>query len=133
VPVYRKESKNQYQLVVGEKTWKRLKKRLKNITRPELLRMGEAKTIPAKFDERLTKIKEVQRGWLTYFRGTNIMGKLRDIDGWLRNRLRYCIWHDWKKPERKRKNLIRLGVDQDHAYAWSRTRKALHSRAPKKQ
>jgi len=65
----------------------------------------------------------VQRGWLTYFRGTNILGKLRDIDGWLRNRLRYCIWHDWKKPERKRKNLIRLGVDQDHAYAWSRTRK----------
>ena len=51
------------------------------------------------------------------------MGKLRDLDGWLRNRLRYCIWHHWKKPERKRKNLIRLGVDQDHAYAWSRTRK----------
>jgi hypothetical protein len=25
--------------------------------------------------------------------------------------------------ERKRKNLIRLGVDPDHAYAWSRTRK----------
>ncbi len=23
----------------------------------------------------------------------------------------------------KRKNLIRLGMDQDHAYAWSRTRK----------
>ncbi|MEX2336451.1 MAG: hypothetical protein WD555_04185 [Fulvivirga sp.] len=29
----------------------------------------------------------------------------------------------WKGPERKRKNLIRLGVDQVHAYAWSRTRK----------
>ena len=114
VPVYKKGSKNQYQLVVAEKAWKRLKERLKSITR---------KTTPAKFDERLTKIKEVQRGWLTYFRGTNIMGKLRDIDGWLRNRLRYCIWHDWKKPERKRKNLIRLGVDQDPAYAWSRTRK----------
>jgi len=48
-------------------------------------------------------------------------GKLRDVDGWVRNRLRYCIWKDWKKPERKRKSLIRLGVDQDHAYAWSRT------------
>lgn len=114
VPVYKRGSKNQYQLVVAEKAWKRLKERLKSITQ---------KTIPAKFDERLTKIKEVQRGWLNYFRGTNIMGKLRDIDGWLRNRLRYCIWHDWKKPERKRKNLIRLGVDHDHAYAWSRTRK----------
>jgi RNA-directed DNA polymerase len=40
----------------------------------------------------------------------------------VRKRLRYCIWHNWKKPERKRKNLIRLGVDQRHAYAWSRTR-----------
>jgi hypothetical protein len=29
VPVYKKGSKNQYQLVVGEKAWKRLKERLK--------------------------------------------------------------------------------------------------------
>jgi len=75
VPVYNKGSKNQYQLVVAEKAWKRLKERLKSITR---------KTTPAKFEQRITKIKEVQRGWLNYFRGTNIMGKLRDIDGWLR-------------------------------------------------
>ena len=27
-----------------------------------------------------------------------------------------------KKPERKRKNLIRLGIDHGMAYAWSRTR-----------
>ena len=26
-------------------------------------------------------------------------------------------------PERKRKNLLRLGVDKEHAYSWSRTRK----------
>jgi group II intron reverse transcriptase/maturase len=124
VPVYNKGSKNQYQLVVAEKAWKNLKMRLKSITR---------KTTPAKLEERITKIKEIQQGWLNYFRGTNIIGKLRDIDGWLRNRIRYCIWKDWKKPERKRKNLIRLGVDQDHAYAWSRTRNALHSRTPKNQ
>jgi len=52
----------------------------------------------------------------------SIQAKLKELDGWLRNRLRYCIWHNWKKPERKRKNLIQLGVDQDHAYQWSRTR-----------
>jgi group II intron reverse transcriptase/maturase len=114
VPTYKKGSKNDYQLVVAEKAWKKLKERLKSISR---------KTAPVKLEERIAKIKEVQRGWLNYFRGTSIMGKLRDLDGWLRNRLRYCIWHDWKKPERKRKNLIRLGVDPDHAYAFSRTRK----------
>ena len=52
----------------------------------------------------------------------SIYNKLLELDGWVRNRLRYCIWHHWKKPEKKRRSLIRLGVDQDHAYAWSRTR-----------
>jgi hypothetical protein len=114
VSTYQKGVKGRYQLVVTDKAWKRLKQKLKTITR---------KTTPMSFDERIAKINEVQRGWLNYFQGTSIAGKLRDVDGWLRNRLRYCIWHHWKKPERKRKNLIRLGVNQDDAYAWSRTRK----------
>jgi len=113
VPTYVKGEKGKYQLVVSEKGWKKLKQKLKTITR---------KTTPSTFDERIRRIKEVQRGWLGYFRMASIQGKLKELDGWLRNRLRYCIWHNWKKPERKRKNLIRLGVDQDHAYAWSRTR-----------
>ncbi len=114
VPTYIKGDRGKYQLVVSEKAWQRLKMSVKAITR---------KTKPMNFDERIAKINEVQRGWLNYFRGTSIYGKLRDLDGWLRNRLRYCIWTDWKKPERKRKNLIRLGIDHDHAYAFSRTRK----------
>ena len=65
----------------------------------------------------------MQRGWLNYFRIASITGKLRDVDSWIRNRLRYCIWHQWKKRDRRRKNLIRLGVDYYHAYVWSRTRK----------
>lgn len=27
-----------------------------------------------------------------------------------------------KKPERKRKNLIRMGISQNQTYAWSRTK-----------
>jgi RNA-directed DNA polymerase len=113
VPTYVKGDKGKYQLVVSDKSWKSLKQKLKTITR---------KTTPCTFDERIQRIKEIQRGWLGYFRMASIQGKLKDLDGWLRNRLRYCIWHHWKKPERKRKNLIRLGVDPDHAFAWSRTR-----------
>lgn len=113
VPTYVKGEKGKYQLVVSEKSWKKLKQKLKIITR---------KTIPMSFDERIQKLNEVQRGWVNNFRMASIYVKLKDLDGWLRNRLRYCIWHHWKKPERKRKNLIRLGIDQDHAYAWSRTR-----------
>ena len=80
------------------------------------------KTSPMSFDERIEKVIEVSRGWLNYFKYASIKQKLIEVDGWLRNRLRYCIWTNWKKPERKRKNLIRLGIPQGQAYAWSRTR-----------
>ena len=113
VPTYVKGEKGKYQLVVSDKSWKSLKQKLKIITR---------KTTPSTFDERIQKLKITAHGWLNYFRMASIQGKLKELDGWLRNRLRYCIWHHWKKPERKRKNLIQLGVDQDHAYSWSRTR-----------
>jgi group II intron reverse transcriptase/maturase len=113
VPTYRKGERGKYQLVVSEKSWKKLKQKLKVLTR---------KTTPMSFDERIEKLNEVQRGWVNAFRMASIQNKLAVLDGWLRNRLRYCIWHHWKKPERKRKNLIRLGIEQGQAYAWSRSR-----------
>lgn len=114
VPTYQKGIKGKYQLVVKKSSWDSLKRKLKQLTK---------KTKPYSFEERLKKLEEVWRGWVNNYRLASITAKLKSLDEWLRNRLRYCIWHDWKKPERKRKNLIRLGVDQDHAYAWSRTRK----------
>ena len=113
VPTYVKGEKGKYQLIVSPKSWNKLKQKLKTITR---------KTTPMSFDERIQKLNEVQRGWVNNFRMASIHGKLNEIDGWIRNRLRYCIWHQWKKLERKRKNLIRLGINLEQAYAWSRTR-----------
>ena len=113
VSTYQKGEYGQYQLVASDKSWKRFKMNLKAITR---------KTAPYSFDERIRKLKEVQRGWVNYFRMASIHGKLKELDGWVRNRLRYCIWHDWKKPERRRKNLIRLGINHKMARSWSRTR-----------
>ena len=113
MPTYKKGEKGKYQLVVKKSSWSKLKTTLKAVTR---------KTIPMTFDERISRLNQIQRGWVNYFKLASIQSKLKKVDEWVRNRLRYCIWHDWKKPERKRKNLIRLGVDQTHAYAWSRTR-----------
>ena len=113
VPTYRKGEKGKYQLVVAAKRWKTFKAKLKEITR---------KTTPMSFEERISKLQSVQRGWINYFKFASMQQKLLELDGWLRNRIRYCIWHHWKKLERKRKNLIRLGVKQDQAYPWSRTR-----------
>ena len=113
VPTFVKGEQGKYQLIVSEKSWVKFKQKLKAITR---------KTTPMSFDERIRKLNEVQRGWVNNYRMANIQKKLGKLDSWLRNRLRYCIWHHWKKSERKRKNLIRLGVEQGQAYAWSRSR-----------
>jgi len=113
VPTYKKGEKGKYQLVVKKSKWAVLKAKLKLLTR---------KTRPASFDERIHRINLLIRGWTNYFKMASMYSKLKSLDEWLRNRLRYCIWHDWKKPDRKRKNLIRLGINQDQAYAWSRTR-----------
>lgn len=113
VASYKKGSKGKYQLVVEKSKWKTFKAKLKMLTK---------KTIPVEFNERIHRINLLVRGWINYYKQASIQAKLKKLEEWLRNRLRYCIWHHWKKPERKRKNLIRLGVNQGQAYAWSRTR-----------
>jgi hypothetical protein len=51
----------------------------------------------------LPRLQKFNEGGLITFREQVLpsvllrgQGKLRDVDGWLRNRLRYCIWHHWK-------------------------------------
>jgi len=106
--------RNGYHLIVEKKRWETLKAKVREATR---------KTKPYTFDVRMTKLKEIQRGWVQYFRLADILNQLKGLDMWVRSRIRYCIWHSWKKPKRRCKNLIRMGVDPVHARQWSNTRK----------
>jgi group II intron reverse transcriptase/maturase len=106
-------SESEYHLTVSPKRWKSLKEKLKEVTR---------KTKPYRFDMRMTKLKEIQRGWVQYFSLARIHWEYERLDGWVRNRLRYCIWHAWKRPSRRRKSLIRMGVNPVSARKWSHTR-----------
>jgi group II intron reverse transcriptase/maturase len=114
VSSYKKGERGKYQLVVGKNKLETLKAKLKELTR---------KTNPMSLDERIQRLNWLIRGWVNYFKLASIQAKLKALDEWLRNRLRYCIWHHWKKPEKKRRSLIRLGIDQGQAYAWSRSRR----------
>jgi group II intron reverse transcriptase/maturase len=105
--------RNDYYLIAGKKSWKTLEEKLKEVTR---------KTKPYTFDERMTKLKEIQRGWVQYFRLAKMLWKLKVLDRWVRSRIRYCIWHNWKKPIRRSKSLIRMGIDPVRARLWSHTR-----------
>ena len=114
VSVYLKGVKGKYRLRVAPKSLKRLKLKLKGLTR---------KTRPLALTERIRQIKQLVIGWVQYFKYASSIRKLKELDGWLANRLRYCIWKQWKRPEKRRRSFIRLGVNHQKAYAWSRSRK----------
>lgn len=83
VPVYKKGEKGKYNLRVSPKSFNRMKQKVKEITR---------KTLPLSFKERTTKLRAFTRGWVNYYKYAHVSAKLKEIDGWVRNRLRYCIW-----------------------------------------
>ena len=113
VPTYKKGEKGKYNLRVSPSSFKRMKQKVKEITR---------KTSPTPFSERITKLNAFMRGWVNYYRYANVGSKLAELDGWVRNRLRYCIWKHWKKPNKRMRSYIRLGIPKGQAYAWSRSR-----------
>ena len=113
VPTYKKGEKGKYNLRVSPKSFKRMKQKVKEITR---------KTLPLSFKERITKLNVFTRGWVNYYKYAHMSLKLKDLDGWVRNRLRYCIWKHWKKPNKRMRSFIRLGISRGQAYAWSRSR-----------
>jgi group II intron reverse transcriptase/maturase len=102
-----------YQLTVSEEGRKRFRKKLKDITRKTSLRS---------ISERTQRLNDLQRGWIEYYRMASMKYFPDKTDRWIRNRLRYCIWHNWKVPKRRQKNLIRLGINPENAKKWSLTR-----------
>ena len=113
VSTYVKGERGKYRLRVRPKTFARMKAKVKEITR---------KTNPKSFSERIDELNRFMKGWINYFKYAHMSGKLSDLDWWIRNRLRYCIWHHWKKPNKRMRSLIRLGKSPREAYAWSRSR-----------
>ena len=62
------------------------------------------------------KLNELIRGWVNYFKIGSMKTLCKAIDGRIRNRLRMCIWKQWKTPQNRAKNLMKLDVPRWAAY-----------------
>jgi len=82
---------------------KRLKAHLK-----EMFRKGRGRNL-GQFVKELTP---TLRGWINYFRLSEVKGVFEELDGWIRRRLRCVIWRQWKQPRTRAKGLIRRGLDK---------------------
>ncbi|HEU5154359.1 MAG TPA: group II intron maturase-specific domain-containing protein [Gemmatimonadales bacterium] len=60
--------------------------------------------------ERIERLNRYIGGWCSYFGLAETSGTFKDLDGWLRRRLRQVRWAEWKHAPARRRNLIRLGI-----------------------
>lgn len=99
---------------VHNKSVEKLKATLKKIT-------GRSNAMSMEY--RAVKLKQIITGWISYFKLADLKGTLRELDKWLRRRLRLCYWKQWKKIKTKHDNLVKLGLDNFKAWEYANTRK----------
>lgn len=90
----------------GTESIKRFKRRIRQLTRGH---HRQSMSIRLKILDRYI------RGWVSYFRLTQTERLFKDMDSWIRSRLRMCLMKLWPKPRTRIKKLIRFGMPPEEA------------------
>ena len=79
-------SRNGAKLKVAEKAIKKLKERVRELTR---------RTRGIRIDALVAELRETLLGWKAYFGIAEVLSPLREIDKWVRRKLRCYLWKQW--------------------------------------
>ena len=105
------------------------KKRLYENCRKELTRKKCAAQTNAKT---FTRINQIVRGWINYFRIGRMKGFITKFGQWLRHKIRVILFKQWKKPKRIYINLQKLNkilpyhFSDEQIYSVANTRLGLY-------
>ncbi|MFO7857656.1 MAG: group II intron reverse transcriptase/maturase [Ectothiorhodospiraceae bacterium] len=108
--------KRNVRLRVAAEPIERLKATVKAV-----LRRGRGCSIRRTIGELAPKL----RGWVGYFRHAGVKSVFEALDAWLRRHLRKILWRQWKRPLRRARMLMRLGLTEERAW-----RSATNGRGP---
>jgi group II intron reverse transcriptase/maturase len=103
-------------LKIAEASRKRLAEKIR-----KMMREARGQSL----QQAIERLNPVLRGWIAYFRLTEVKGVLEDLDGWIRRKLRSVLWRQWKRVHARAKNLMRAGIDEMRAW-----RSATNQRGP---
>jgi group II intron reverse transcriptase/maturase len=74
-------------------------------------------------NDRILKLKQIINGWVNYFKIADMAKLAKELDSWLRRRIRMCYWKRWKKIKTRHDNLVKLGIENYKAWEYANTRK----------
>ena len=91
---------------IASKAVRRMKARVKEITR---------RTRGVSVGRMVTDLALYLRGWRGYFGYCETPSVLRDLDSWIRRRLRCVVWKQWKRGRTRFAELRRRGIGREQA------------------
>jgi RNA-directed DNA polymerase len=94
-------------LKVAKASIERLKGKLR-----EMFRRGRGHALRRVIDD----LNPVLKGWMVYFRLTEVRGVLEELDSWIRRKLRCVLWRQWKRSFTRAKNLMKRGIAEKRAW-----------------
>jgi RNA-directed DNA polymerase len=71
----------------------------------------------------IAELQSYLRGSVNYYQLGILFAEARDLDGWLRRRMRLYYWKQWGRPRTRRRKLLRLGIGRHEVHMASRSRK----------
>lgn len=77
-----------------------------------LFRAGRGRNLGRFVNESLNPLL---RGWANYFSLSETKKVIKELDEWIRHRIRCMLWRQWKKPKTRFKRMVSLGLKIDHA------------------
>ena len=94
---------------------KKFKQELKSITRrcPGISIMS-----------RIIRLKHDVQGWMAHYGCGLKYDDAVKLDGWIRRRLRMCYWKQWRRPRKRIRELLKLGVRKREAINLGLSRKS---------
>ncbi len=108
-----------FQQVRGKIVWsepaqKRFKDRVRAITK---------RTRGVSPAQVISELTSYIRGSVNYYAIGMPFGVTRELDGWVRQRMRLYYWKQWGRPRARRRKLLALGVPRHKVHMASRSRK----------
>ncbi|WP_052234794.1 group II intron reverse transcriptase/maturase [Parachlamydia acanthamoebae] len=61
----------------------------------------------------ISRLNPILRGWMGYFRYSEVKGIQQELDGWIRRKLRCLLWRQWKQPATRAKELRKRGLAEE--------------------
>ncbi|MFS1511900.1 group II intron reverse transcriptase/maturase [Chengkuizengella sp. SCS-71B] len=99
---------------ISKVSMQRVKAKIREIT---------SRRSPVAMEMRIKKLNQYLTGWCGYYALIDTPTIFRELDEWIRRRLRMCLWKQWKKPKTKVRKLTGLGIPREKAYEWGNSRK----------